>query len=58
MNAAVADRAAALEVERAQPTPRRPKPDLNTPYTAAQQARHRAELLADLRYDTRKASRS
>lgn len=46
---AVARRVAALEAERSRPTPRRPKPDRNAPYTAEQQAAHRAELLAALR---------
>lgn len=49
MTAVLAERVAALEAERAVPTPRRPKPDPNAPYTAAQQARHREELLAALR---------
>lgn len=55
MNAVLVERAAALEAERSIPTPRRPKPDLNAPYTAAQQARHREELLDDIRSYTRKA---
>jgi hypothetical protein len=49
VNAAVAERVVALEVERAQPTPRRPKPDLNAPDTPQQQAARRAVLLAALR---------
>lgn len=52
MSPVLAERVAALEAERAQPTPRLPKPDPNAPYTAEQQARHRAELLADLRRTT------
>lgn len=50
MNAAITARVAVLELERAQPTPRLSKPDPNLPYTPAQQAKHRAELLAALRY--------
>lgn len=49
MSPVLAERVAALEAERAQPTPRLSKPDPLPPYTAAEQARHRAELLAALR---------
>jgi len=43
-----AELAAALEVERAQPTPRLPKKPTFPPVTNADAARHRAELLAAL----------
>lgn len=55
MSPVLAERVAALEAERAQPTPCLPKPDPNAPYTPAQQARHRKELLDALRGNTRKA---
>lgn len=51
MNTALADRAAELEAERWQPTPRLPvKPAGPAPVGPAEQARHRAELLAAIRH--------
>lgn len=51
MNASVAERVAVLEAERAIPTPRLPKRTVaaTAPVSPADQARHRAELLAALR---------
>lgn len=46
MSPEVAARVAVLELERSRPTPRLSKPAPNAPLTAAEQARHRAELLA------------
>jgi hypothetical protein len=46
VNAAVAERVAELEAERARPTPRRTKPDPNAAVPPHEQARHRADLLA------------
>lgn len=52
MNSAVAERVAALEVERTQPTPRRPKSTLADTDTPEAQRRRREDLLADLRKTT------